>query len=166
MPDDMRPQISRFTIIKAHGWPLIVETGVEADDVIGTLAKQAEAANIGVRDLHRRQGISPAVTPHITLKNTMSNENARQKRRIMMAQVRRQTDADSRLPHTDRRHVDNVPGVPKVGPKTAAKWLAEHGSLDTIVAHADKDHRRGWKNLQHAGVVAQGQTTADSEVRS
>ncbi len=137
MPDDMRPQIQPlYEIIKAHGWPLIVETGVEADDVIGTLAKQAEAANIECVISTGDKDLAQLVTPHITLKNTMSNETLDEAGVMAKFGVKPTQILDYLTLIGDT--VDNVPGVPKVGPKTAAKWLAEHGTLDTIVAHADK----------------------------
>ena len=137
MPDDMRPQIQPlYEIIKAHGWPLIVETGVEADDVIGTLAKQAEAANIECVISTGDKDLAQLVTPHITLKNTMSNETLDEAGVMAKFGVKPTQILDYLTLIGDT--VDNVPGVPKVGPKTAAKWLAEHGSLDAIVAHADK----------------------------
>ena len=137
MPDDMRPQIQPlYEIIKAHGWPLIVETGVEADDVIGTLARQAEAADIECVISTGDKDLAQLVTPHITLKNTMSNETLDEAGVMAKFGVKPTQILDYLTLIGDT--VDNVPGVPKVGPKTAAKWLAEHGTLDTIVAHADK----------------------------
>ena len=137
MPDDMRPQIQPlYDIIKAHGWPLIVETGVEADDVIGTLAKQAEARDIECVISTGDKDLAQLVTPHITLKNTMSNETLDEAGVMAKFGVKPTQILDYLTLIGDT--VDNVPGVPKVGPKTAAKWLAEHGSLDAIVGHADK----------------------------
>jgi len=137
MPDDMRPQIQPlYDIIKAHGWPLIVEKGVEADDVIGTLAKQAEAADIECVISTGDKDLAQLVTPHITLKNTMSNETLDEAGVMAKFGVKPTQILDYLTLIGDT--VDNVPGVPKVGPKTAVKWLGEHGTLDTIVAHADK----------------------------
>ena len=137
MPDDMRPQIKPLhDIIKAQGWPLIMETGVEADDVIGTLALQAEAAGLDCVISTGDKDLAQLVTERVTLKNTMSMElldinGVKEKFGVAPAQI---LDYLTLIGDT----VDNVPGVPKVGPKTAVKWLAEHGSLDAIVAHADK----------------------------
>ncbi len=137
MPDDMRPQIKPLhEIIKAQGWPLIVETGVEADDVIGTLAVQAEAAGLDCVVSTGDKDLAQLVTEHVILKNTMSMElldiyGVKDKFGVAPAQI---LDYLTLIGDT----VDNVPGVPKVGPKTAVKWLTEHGSLDAIVAHADK----------------------------
>ena len=137
MPDDMRPQIKPLhDIIKAQGWPLIMETGVEADDVIGTLAVQAEAAGIDCVISTGDKDLAQLVTEHVILKNTMSMElldinGVKEKFGVAPAQI---LDYLTLIGDT----VDNVPGVPKVGPKTAVKWLAEHGSLDAIIAQADK----------------------------
>ncbi|MBL8311302.1 MAG: DNA polymerase I [Burkholderiales bacterium] len=137
MPDDMRPQIQPlYDIIKAHGWPLIVESGVEADDVIGTLAKQAEAHDIECVISTGDKDLAQLVTPHITLKNTMSNETLDEAGVMAKFGVKPTQILDYLTLIGDT--VDNVPGVPKVGPKTAVKWLAEHDSLDAIVAQADK----------------------------
>ena len=137
MPDDMRPQIKPLhDIIKAQGWPLIMETGVEADDVIGTLAVQAEAAGLDCVISTGDKDLAQLVTERVILKNTMSMETldingVKEKFGVAPTQI---LDYLTLIGDS----VDNVPGVPKVGPKTAVKWLAEHGSLDAIVAHADK----------------------------
>jgi DNA polymerase-1 len=149
MPDDMRPQIAPLhEIIKAHGWPLIMETGVEADDVIGTLARQAEAANIECVISTGDKDLAQLVSEHITLKNTMSNElldipGVQTKFGVLPTQI---LDYLTLIGDT----VDNVPGVPKVGPKTAVKWLTEYGTLDAIVANAAKITGVVGENLRNA----------------
>ena len=149
MPDDMRPQIAPLhEIIKAHGWPLIMETGVEADDVIGTLARQAEAANIECVISTGDKDLAQLVSEHITLKNTMSNElldipGVQAKFGVLPTQI---LDYLTLIGDT----VDNVPGVPKVGPKTAVKWLTEYGTLDAIVANATKITGVVGENLRNA----------------
>ena len=131
MPDDMRPQIAPlYEIIKAQGWPLIVERSVEADDVIGTLAKLAEAAGLDCVVSTGDKDLAQLVTDHITLKNTMSNETldiagVQAKFGVLPSQI---LDYLTLIGDT----VDNVPGVPKVGPKTAVKWLTEHGTPGTL----------------------------------
>ena len=136
MPDDMRPQIKPLhDIVRAQGWPLIMETGVEADDVIGTLAVQAELAGLDCVISTGDKDLAQLVTEHVILKNTMSMETldiagVKEKFGVAPTQI---LDYLTLIGDS----VDNVPGVPKVGPKTAVKWLAEHGSLDAIVAHAD-----------------------------
>ena len=149
MPDEMRPQIAPLhEIIKAQGWPLIVESGVEADDVIGTLARQAEAANIECVVSTGDKDLAQLVGPHITLKNTMSNELLDEAGVIAKFGVKSSQILDYLTLIGDT--VDNVPGVPKVGPKTAVKWLTEHGTLDTIVANADKITGVVGENLRNA----------------
>jgi DNA polymerase-1 len=145
----MRPQIAPLhEIIKAHGWPLIMETGVEADDVIGTLARQAEAANIECVISTGDKDLAQLVSEHITLKNTMSNElldipGVQAKFGVLPTQI---LDYLTLIGDT----VDNVPGVPKVGPKTAVKWLTEYGTLDAIVANAAKITGVVGENLRNA----------------
>ena len=137
MPDAMRPQIAPLhDIIRAHGWPLLMESGVEADDVIGTLARAAERDGMQCVISTGDKDLVQLVTAHITLKNTMSNETLDEAGVIAKFGVR----ADQMLDYLTLigDSVDNVPGVPKVGPKTAVKWLGEHGTLDAIVAHADQ----------------------------
>ncbi|MEQ1595658.1 MAG: DNA polymerase I [Casimicrobium sp.] len=149
MPDDMRPQIAPLhDIIKAYGWPLIMESGVEADDVIGTLARQAEAANIECVISTGDKDLAQLVSEHITLKNTMSNElldipGVQAKFGVLPTQI---LDYLTLIGDT----VDNVPGVPKVGPKTAVKWLTEYGTLDAIVANAAKITGVVGENLRNA----------------
>ncbi|MCC7068829.1 MAG: DNA polymerase I [Burkholderiales bacterium] len=137
MPDAMRPQIAPLhDIIRAHGWPLLMESGVEADDVIGTLARAAERDGMQCVISTGDKDLVQLVTAHITLKNTMSNETLDEAGVVAKFGVR----ADQMLDYLTLigDSVDNVPGVPKVGPKTAVKWLGEHGTLDAIVAHADQ----------------------------
>ncbi len=137
MPDDLRLQIAPLhELIRANGWPLLIEPGVEADDVIGTLARRAEEQGIRTIVSTGDKDLTQLVTPQITLINTMSNEKldeagVTEKFGVAAAQM---LDYLTLVGDT----VDNVPGVPKVGPKTAAKWLAEYGTLDSLVANADK----------------------------
>ncbi len=149
MPDDMRPQIAPlYEIIKAQGWPLIVESGVEADDVIGTLARQAEAANIDCVVSTGDKDLAQLVSPLITLKNTMSNELLDEAGVVAKFGVKPSQILDYLTLVGDT--VDNVPGVPKVGPKTAVKLLTEHGTLDAIVANAEKVTGVVGENLRNA----------------
>ncbi|MEO7254977.1 MAG: DNA polymerase I, partial [Casimicrobium sp.] len=149
MPEDMRPQIAPlYEIIKAQGWPLIVESGVEADDVIGTLARQAEAANIECVVSTGDKDLAQLVSPLITLKNTMSNELLDEAGVVAKFGVKPSQILDYLTLIGDT--VDNVPGVPKVGPKTAVKWLTEHGTLDAIVENADKITGVVGENLRNA----------------
>ena len=137
MPDDLAAQIEPLCeCIRAMGWPLLIVEGVEADDVIGTLARQAEREGIRTVVSTGDKDIAQLVSAHVTLVNTMSNET------LDVAGVQakfgvppeRITDYFALVGDS----VDNIPGVDKVGPKTAAKWLAEHGSLDNVIARADE----------------------------
>jgi DNA polymerase I len=149
MPDDMRPQIAPLhDIIKAHGWPLIMETGVEADDVLGTFAKHAEAAGMKCVISTGDKDLAQLVTERVILKNTMSYETldikgVQEKFGVLPTQI---LDYLTLIGDT----VDNVPGVSKVGPKTAVKWLTEYGSLDAIVANAEKISGVVGENLRKA----------------
>jgi DNA polymerase-1 len=135
MPDDLAVQIAplKETIV-AMGWPLLEVEGVEADDVIGTLARQAEQSGMRVVISTGDKDITQLVTPGVTLVNTMSNEKldvAGVEQKFGVA-PERMVDYLTLIGDS----VDNVPGVPKVGPKTAVKWLTQYGTLDVIVKNA------------------------------
>ena len=108
--------------------------GVEADDVIGTLATQAAAAGIDTVISTGDKDLAQLVTAHITCVNTMSNETLDEAGVLAKFNVRADQVLDLLTLTGDT--VDNVPGVSKVGPKTAAKWLAQYGTLDNVIAHA------------------------------
>ncbi len=135
MPDELASQIAPLKeAIVAMGWPLIEVSGVEADDVIGTLARQAEQAGMRVVISTGDKDITQLVTQQVTLVNTMSNEKldiagVEQKFGVLPERI---IDYLTLIGDT----VDNVPGVPKVGPKTAVKWLTQYGTLDNIVKNA------------------------------
>ncbi len=137
MPDDLAEQIEPIhQIIQAMGLPLLCVPGVEADDVIGTLARQAEAEGIETLISTGDKDMAQLVDEHVTLINTMSGsisdvEGVQAKFGVTPEQI---IDYLALIGDT----VDNVPGVPKVGPKTAAKWLQEYGSLDAILENADQ----------------------------
>lgn len=137
MPDDLRQQIEPlFSIIKAMHLPLISVSGVEADDVIGTLAQHAIKAGLKTLISTGDKDLAQLVNDKVTLVNTMTNttlddDNVMKKFGVRPDQI---IDYLTLIGDTS----DNIPGVPKVGPKTAAKWLAEYGSLDEIIAHADQ----------------------------
>jgi DNA polymerase-1 len=149
MPDDLRSQIAPLhAVIKAMGWPLIMEDGVEADDVIGALAKQAEREGIRVIISTGDKDIAQLVNAQVTLVNTMSNEvldaaGVENKFGLPPSLI---VDYLVLIGDTS----DNVPGVAKVGPKTAVKWLKQYGSLDNIVAHADEISGVVGENLRKA----------------
>ena len=142
MPDDLRPQIAPLhEAIIAMGWPLIVEEGVEADDVIGALAKQAERQGVRVIISTGDKDISQLVNEHVTVVNTMRDAFRRTDEVLDIAGVTNKFGIPPSLMVDYLTLIgdtsDNVPGVEKVGPKTAVKWLTQYGSLDNIVANAD-----------------------------
>ncbi|MFO1396122.1 MAG: DNA polymerase I [Burkholderiales bacterium] len=135
MPEDLARQIEPLhALVRAHGWPLLMVEGVEADDVIGTLAHQAAAAGIDTIISSSDKDLTQLVRPRITMVNTMSNERYDEAGVLAKFAVRPDQVLDLLTLTGDA--VDNVPGVPKVGPKTAAKWLAQYGTLDNLVANA------------------------------
>ena len=135
MPDDLARQIAPLhELIRAYGWPLIMVEGVEADDVIGTLARRAEEQGLDVVISTGDKDLAQLITPRVTLVNTMSNEKLDMQTVVAKFGVRADQVLDLLTLTGDS--VDNVPGVDKVGPKTAAKWLSEYGTLDDLVAHA------------------------------
>lgn len=147
MPTDLVQQIQPIhDVIRAMGIPLIMEEGVEADDVIGTLAKQATAQGMQTIISTGDKDLAQLVDPHITLINTMTNTElnpttVEEKFGIPPSLI---IDYLTLVGDT----VDNIPGVPQVGPKTAVKWLKEYGSLDAIVSSADKITGKVGENLR------------------
>jgi len=135
MPDDLRAQIAPLIeAIPAFGLPLVRVAGVEADDVIGTLAARGVRAGLTVVVSTGDKDMAQLVSDDITLVNTMFET------RLDRAGVKAKFDV---LPEQIVDYLalvgdtsDNIPGVPKVGPKTAAKWLKEYGNVDAIVTHA------------------------------
>ena len=149
MPDELAGQIPRLhEVVRALGWPLICMEGVEADDVIGTLARQAEAAGQRVVISTGDKDIAQLVSPQITLVNTMSNERLDEAGVLAKFGVPPNRIVDYLTLIGDA--VDNVPGVAKVGPKTAVKWLNEYGSLDAVMSNAALIGGAVGKNLQAA----------------
>jgi DNA polymerase-1 len=137
MPDDLRAQVEpMLAIVSALGFPILRISGVEADDVIGTLAEQAHAQGIEVEISTGDKDLAQLVRPGISLVNTMTNTTTDSAGVMEKFGVEPVQIIDFLALTGDT--VDNVPGVPKCGPKTAAKWLAEYGTLDNLIAHADK----------------------------
>jgi DNA polymerase-1 len=135
MPADMVRQIEPLhDAIAALGWPLLVVDGVEADDVIGTLTTQATAQGVQVVVSTGDKDLAQLVSPQVRLVNTMSNEVLDEAGVIGKFGVPAGRIVDYLALIGDT--VDNVPGVDKVGAKTAVKWLAEYGSLDGVIAAA------------------------------
>jgi DNA polymerase-1 len=149
MPDDLVAQIAPLhDCVRAQGWPLIIESGIEADDVIGTLARNAHA--LGWRTLISTsdKDMAQLVSPNITCMNTMSNETLDEagvvaKFGVTPAQI---VDYLTLIGDTS----DNVPGVAKVGPKTAVKWLSQYGTLNNLIAHANEITGAIGNNLREA----------------
>ena len=155
MPDDLRPQIEPLhEAIKALGWPLIMIEGVEADDVIGALAKQAEREGIRTIISTGDKDITQLVNEQITVVNTMRDAFRRVDDVLDIAGVEKKFGIPPSLIIDYLVLVgdtsDNVPGVEKVGPKTAVKWLTQYGSLDNIVANADNITGVVGENLRKA----------------
>ncbi|MBS0431695.1 MAG: DNA polymerase I [Proteobacteria bacterium] len=149
MPDDLRAQVEpMLEIVRALGLPILRVPGVEADDVIGTLARQAAAEGIDVTISTGDKDFAQLVEPRITLVNTMSNSVTDRAGVIAKFGVPPERIIDLLALMGDS--VDNIPGVPKCGPKTAAKWLAEYGDLDGVIAHAGEVKGKIGENLREA----------------
>ncbi|WP_244829175.1 DNA polymerase I [Caballeronia sp. TF1N1] len=149
MPEDLSKQIEPIHVaVRALGWPLVMIEGVEADDVIGTLAVQAEKRGMKVIVSTGDKDLAQLVTDHVTLINTMTNETLDRAGVIAKFGVppERIVDYLSLIGDT----VDNVPGVEKCGPKTALKWLTQYDSLDGIVEHAGEIKGAVGDNLRKA----------------
>jgi DNA polymerase-1 len=149
MPDDLRAQVEpMIAIVQALGLPVIRVSGVEADDVIGTYAVQAAKDGINVVISTGDKDFAQLVGPRIMLTNTMTGSVTDEKRVPEKFGVRPDQIIDFLALMGDA--VDNVKGVEKCGPKTAAKWLAEYGTLDAIIAGADKFSGKIGDNLRAA----------------
>ena len=149
MPDDLRAQVEpMLAIVGALGFPILRVPGVEADDVIGTLALQAQALGIEVLVSTGDKDMAQLVSPHVTLVNTMSNTVMDSDGVMEKFGVRPEQIIDFLALTGDT--VDNVPGVPKCGPKTAAKWLAEDSTLDGVIANAGKVGGKIGESLREA----------------
>ncbi|WP_338809301.1 DNA polymerase I [Neisseria leonii] len=149
MPDELRPQAAVLPdLVRLMGWPVLVVPDVEADDVIGTLAKQGEAAGWNVVVSTGDKDMAQLVSERVTLVNTMSGETldeagVKAKFGVPPAQIR-----DYLALMGDK--VDNVPGVEKCGPKTAVKWLEQYGTLENVMAHAADIKGKVGENLNAA----------------
>ncbi len=147
MPDEMRQQLEPIrSLVSALGIPILEVPGVEADDVIGTLAVQGKKDGFEVTISTGDKDMAQLVNRSVTMVNTMDGrrldpEGVEEKFGIAPEQM-----VDYLTLVGDA--VDNVPGVPKVGPKTAVKWLKEYGSLDDIIAHADEIGGKVGENLR------------------
>ena len=147
MPDDLRVQIEPLhQLIKAMGLPLIMESGVEADDVLGALAQHAAQQGFEVIISTGDKDMAQLVTEQIILENTMSNTRMDRQGVIDKFGVAPEQIIDYLALMGDTS--DNIPGVPKVGPKTAAKWLEQYQTLENLVANADKITGKIGENLR------------------
>jgi DNA polymerase-1 len=147
MPDDLRSQIEPlFEAVRGMGLPILRESGVEADDVIGTLACAAAKENLSVLISTGDKDMAQLVSPHITLINTMSGTV------LDRAGVKAKFDV---FPEQIIDYLalvgdssDNIPGIDKVGPKTAAKWLGKYSTLDSLIADAANVEGKVGENLR------------------
>ena len=147
MPDDLRVQIAPLhNLIRAMGLPLIIESDVEADDVLGALAQHAEQQGYDVIISTGDKDMAQLVTEHIILENTMSNTRMDIQGVIDKFGVKPEQIIDYLALIGDP--VDNIPGVPKVGPKTAAKWLEQYQTLENLIAHANEIAGKIGENLR------------------
>jgi len=147
MPDDLRAQIQPLLdAVRGMGLPILRESGVEADDVIGTLACTAAKQDLSVLISTGDKDMAQLVSPQITLINTMSNTL------LDRAGVKNKFDV---FPEQIIDYLalvgdssDNIPGIDKVGPKTAAKWLGQYSTLDALVADAANVGGKVGENLR------------------
>lgn len=147
MPEDLRQQIAPIqSIIKALGIPLLVIDGIEADDVLGTLAEQATQQKKAVLISTGDKDMAQLVNEHITLINTMNDSlmtpsTVEEKFHVKPSQI-----IDFLALKGDS--ADNIPGIPKCGDKTAAKWLAQYDSIENLIAHSDDIKGKIGENLR------------------
>jgi len=149
MPDDLRAQIEPIhEVVRLMGWRVLAVPGVEADDVIGTLAATAAAQGMQVIVSSGDKDLAQLVNERITIIDTMNGRVRDVAGVTSEFGVPPSLMVDYQTLVGDA--IDNVPGVPKVGPKTAAKWLQEYGSLDAIVAQADAIKGAVGENLRQS----------------
>jgi DNA polymerase-1 len=149
MPDDLRAQVEpMMQIVEALGFPILRVAGVEADDVIGTLATRAAMDGIEVEVSTSDKDFAQLVRPGVTLVNTMTRTRMDRDGVVGKFGVPPERFIDYLALVGDS--IDNIPGVVKCGPKTAAKWLNEYGTLDGVIAGADKVGGKIGENLRAA----------------
>jgi DNA polymerase-1 len=149
MPDDLRAQIEPLhEAVAAYGWNILMIDGVEADDVIGTLAQQATQGGARCIVSTGDKDLTQLVNSQVQLINTMSNETLDEAGVLAKFGVPPERIVDYLTLVGDT--VDNVPGVTKCGPKTAVKWLTQYGTLDNLVAHANEVSGVVGENLRAA----------------
>ena len=146
-PRELQEQIEPiYQIVKAMGLPLVVVDGVEADDVIGTLARQASEQGIQTLISTGDKDMAQLVNSQVTLINTMNGVRTDPQGVLDKYSVRADQIVDYLALMGDSS--DNIPGVPKVGPKTAAKWLGQYDSLQQVIEHADEIKGKVGENLR------------------
>ncbi len=147
MPDELRAQIEPLhDLVRAMGLSIVMEVGVEADDVIGTLAKTAEQEGFEVIISTGDKDMAQLVNDHIILENTMSDTRMDSQGVEQKFGVKPEQIIDYLALVGDA--ADNIPGVPKVGPKTASKWLQQYGTLKAIMENADAVKGKVGENLR------------------
>ncbi len=146
-PRELQEQIEPiYQIVRAMGLPLVVVDGVEADDVIGTLARQASERGIQTLISTGDKDMAQLVNSQVTLINTMNGVITDPQGVLDKYSVRADQIIDYLALMGDSS--DNIPGVPKVGPKTAAKWLGHYGSLQQVIEHAGEIKGKVGENLR------------------
>jgi len=149
MPEDLVAQIEPIhKVVAAMGWPVMSVSGVEADDIIGTLARRAAALGVHTVISTGDKDLAQLVNEHVELVNTMSGEKQDVEGVVKKYGVRPDQIVDYLMLMGDS--VDNIPGVEKVGPKTAAKWLNQYETLDSLIARADEIKGVAGANLRAA----------------
>ncbi|MEQ4618746.1 MAG: DNA polymerase I [Corticimicrobacter sp.] len=149
MPEDLARQIEPIhQAVRALGWPVLAVEGVEADDVIGTLSVRAAAAGMQTVISTGDKDLAQLADAHTTLVNTMSGESLDPAGVLAKFGVPPERIVDYLMLIGDT--VDNVPGVTKVGPKTAVKWLSEHGSIEKLIEVAEQIKGVAGQNLREA----------------
>ncbi len=149
MPPELRAQIDPIhEVVRLLGWPVLTVPGIEADDAIGTLSREAVAQGHRVIVSTGDKDLAQLVNADVELINTMSNERLDEAGVLAKFGVPPDRIIDYLTLMGDT--VDNVPGVSGVGPKTAAKWVAEYGSLDGVIAAAGSVKGKAGENLRAA----------------
>ena len=147
MPDDLREQLDTIRkIIPAMGLPLISVSGVEADDVIGTLCKRATASGFHTLIVSNDKDLTQLVDDHVEMLDTM--RNIRLDANGVLAKFGVPPERIVEYLALIGDSSDNIPGIPLVGPKTAVKWFEEYGTLDNIIANADRIKGKAGENLR------------------
>ena len=147
MPDDLREQLDTIRkIIPAMGLPLISVSGVEADDVIGTLCKRATAAGFHTLIVSNDKDLTQLVDDNVEMLDTM--KNIRLDANGVLAKFGVPPERIVEYLALIGDSSDNIPGIPMVGPKTAVKWFEEYGTLDNIIANADRIKGKAGENLR------------------